>query len=182
MVELDRELARFEKLPEPNTAEAARLAGWIFEEKRIEAFVAELDGRVEGMAIFWEGLGSSFRARPFLFLEDLVVSEAARSRGVGEALVAEVAREGVSRKVLRIDWVVLDWNARAMSFYRRIGAGPVTEWVLYSLGESAMRRLAAASGAPAPIGAVGGRVGKRRKPPRRGHRVAATRSVRPRGL
>jgi GNAT superfamily N-acetyltransferase len=183
MVELDRELARFEKLPEPDEAEAARLAGWIFDEKRIEAFVAELDDRIEGMAIFWEGLGSSFRARPFLFLEDLVVSEAARSRGVGEALVAAVAREGVSRKVMRIDWVVLDWNERAMRFYRRIGARPVTEWVRYTLEDGAMRRLAAGSGAPDPVRSAEGQIPKRRRRARGpGHRVAATRSARPRGL
>ncbi len=169
MVELDRELARFEKLPEPDESEAARLAGWIFDEKRIEAFVAELDARVEGMAIFWEGLGSSFRARPFFFLEDL--SEAARSRGVGEALVAAVAREGVSRKVLRIDWVVLDWNERAMRFYRRVGARPVTDWVRYSLEEDVMRRLAGGSGAPAPVRTAGGPVAKLRpRARRRGHR------------
>ena len=76
------------------------------------------------MAIFWEGLGSSFRARPFLFLEDLVVAETARSGGVGEALMAALAREGVRRRVLRIDWAVLDWNVNAIRFYRRIGAGP----------------------------------------------------------
>lgn len=142
MVELDRELARFEKLPEPTDEEAARLAAMIFDGGKIEAFVAELGSRVEGMAIFWEGLGSSFRARPFLFLEDLVVSEAARSRGVGDALMAALAREGVARTVLRIEWSVLDWNVNAMRFYHRIGAGPEQDWVRYSLPEDAMRKLA----------------------------------------
>ena len=144
MVELDRELARFEKLTEPSDAESARLAAMLFDEERIEALVAELDGSIEGMAIFWEALGSSFRARTFLFLEDLVVSEAARSRGVGEALMAALAREGVARKALRIDWFVLDWNEGAMRFYRRIGASPAKDWVRYSLPEDAMRNLAGA--------------------------------------
>lgn len=143
MIELDRELARFEKLPPPDDAEAARLLSWIFDREKLEALVAELEGRIEGLAIFWEGLGSSFRARPFLFLEDLVVSEAARSYGVGEALVAAVAREGVARKVMRIDWAVLDWNVEAMRFYRRIGARHQTEWLRYTLEEEAMKKLAA---------------------------------------
>ena len=142
MIELDRELARFEKLPPPDDPEAARLLAWIFEEKKIEAFVAELDGRIEGLAIFWQGLGSSFRARPFLYLEDLVVSEAARGRGVGDALMAALAREGVARKVMRIDWAVLDWNEGAMRFYRRLGGAPETTWLRYTLGEEAMRILA----------------------------------------
>lgn len=141
MAELDRELARFEKLPIPDAAEAARLQRMIFDEGKIEALVAERGGRIEGMAIFWEGLGSSFRARPFLFLEDLVVAETARSGGVGEALMSALAREGVRRKVLRIEWSVLDWNVDAMRFYRRIGAGPQQDWIRYVLPEDAMRKL-----------------------------------------
>jgi GNAT superfamily N-acetyltransferase len=142
MVVLDRELADFEKLPPPTDAEAARLGAMIFDAKKVEALVAERDGAIEGMAIFWEGLGSSFRARPFLFLEDLVVAGAARSGGVGDALMHELAREGVRRKAMRIEWAVLDWNVDAMRFYRRIGAGPQSDWVRYSLSEDAMRKLA----------------------------------------
>jgi len=142
MVELDRQLARFEKLPLPSEEESARLGAMIFDGGRIEAMVAEKDGVVEGMAIFWEGLGSSFRARPFLFLEDLVVSEASRSAGVGEALVRELAREGVRRGAMRIEWSVLDWNVNAIRFYRRIGAAPQQDWVRYELKEDAMRSLA----------------------------------------
>jgi GNAT superfamily N-acetyltransferase len=142
MVELQRELALFEKMAPPDDIEAARLAAMLFDAGKIEAFVAEVEGRIEGIAIFWEGLGSSFRARSFLFLEDLVVAEAARSRGVGEALLAALAREGVARGVVRIDWLVLDWNEGAMRFYRRIGARPSTEWLRYSLEEGAIADLA----------------------------------------
>jgi GNAT superfamily N-acetyltransferase len=146
MVELDRELAAFEKLPPPDDAEAARLGRMIFDEKRIEALVAERDGRIDGMAIYWESLGSSFRARPIHFHEDLVVSESARSGGVGEALMAALAREGVRRGAMRIEWAVLDWNEHAIRFYRRIGGGPQqNDWIRYSLPEDAMKRLAASS-------------------------------------
>ena len=142
MVELDRQLAVFEKLPLPTAEEAARLGAMIFDQNRIEALVAERNGRIEGMAIFWESLGSSFRARPFLFLEDLVVDETARSGGVGEALMAALAREGVRRGAMRIEWAVLDWNVNAIRFYRRIGGGPQQDWVRYSLPEDAMKKLA----------------------------------------
>ena len=117
---------------------------WIFESKRLEAFVAELDGAVEGIALFYEGLGT-FRARPFLYLEDLVVSEAARSRGVGEALMAALAREALTRNALRIEWAVLDWNARAMSFYDRLGAHRPHEWIKYALEGEALAALAGGS-------------------------------------
>ena len=70
IVDLDRELARFEKLRPPDDGEAARLLSWIFDTQKLEAFVAEVDGRIEGIALFYETPGSTFRARPFLYLED----------------------------------------------------------------------------------------------------------------
>ena len=141
IIALDRELARFEKLRPPDDEEAARLLSWIFDSKKLEAFVAELDGAVEGVALFYEGLGT-FRAKPFLYLEDLVVSEAARSRGVGEALMAALAREAVTRGALRIEWAVLDWNARAISFYDRLGAHRPHEWIKYALEADALKKFA----------------------------------------
>jgi GNAT superfamily N-acetyltransferase len=141
IVELDRELARFEELTPPDDTEAARLLSWIFESKKLEALVAELEGRIEGVALFYEGLGT-FRAKPFLYLEDLVVSEAARSRRVGEALMAALSREALSRGALRIEWAVLDWNERAMSFYDRIGARRPHEWIKFTLEGRELEDLA----------------------------------------
>ena len=145
MLELDRELATFEKLPPPDDDEASRLASWIFDDGRAGAFVAEVGGRVEGIAIFYEGI-NSFRARPFLFLEDLVVTKAARGRGVGEALLAAVAREAVARGASRVEWAVLDWNEGALRFYRRMGGRPQTEWLRYSLDGEALAKLAESAG------------------------------------
>jgi GNAT superfamily N-acetyltransferase len=145
-VELDRELARFEKLTPPDDTEAARLLSWIFESKRLEALVAELEGRIEGVALFYEGLGT-FRAKPFLYLEDLVVSGSARSRGVGEALMAALARQALSRGALRVEWAVLDWNARAMAFYDRLGARRPHEWIKYVLEGEELEKLASQTNA-----------------------------------
>ena len=141
IIELDRELARFEKLTPPNDEEAARLLSWIFDSKKLDALVAEVDGRVEGIALFYEHLGT-FRARPFLYLEDLVVSESARSRKIGEALMAALAREAVSRGALRIEWSVLDWNEHAMRFYDRLGANRPHEWIKFALEGEDLQTLA----------------------------------------
>jgi GNAT superfamily N-acetyltransferase len=141
MLELYRELATFERLPPPDEEESVRLGAMIFDAGRLEGLVAEVDGSIEGMAVFSEGIGSSFRARPMLFLEDLAVSERVRSRGVGAALMGALAREGVARGALRIEWAVLDWNVDAMRFYRRLGGAPRQNWVQYVLDEEGMRRL-----------------------------------------
>jgi GNAT superfamily N-acetyltransferase len=141
IIELDRELARFEKLRPPDDVEAARLLSWIFDTGKLEAFVAEVDGRIDGIALFYETPGSTFRARPFLYLEDLVVSEAARSRGVGEELMAAMAREALSRNAWRVEWAVLDWNEGAIRFYHRLGATR-NDWLRYGLDEAEIRKLA----------------------------------------
>lgn len=142
MVELYRELAGFERLPPPSDAEAGRLGALLFDAGRLEAFVAEVGGRIEGIAVYFESLGSSFRVRPMIFLEDLAVAGGVRSRGIGEALMRALAREGVGRGAARLEWAVLDWNVNAMRFYRRLGAAPRQDWVQYTLEEEAMRRLA----------------------------------------
>ena|SRR5437867_5379750 len=141
IVELDRELAVFEKLRPPDDEEAARLLSWIFDTGKLEALVAELDGRVEAIALFYETPGSTFRARPFLYLEDLVVSEAARSRGVGEAMMAALAEEAVKRNAWRLHWAVLDWNERAIKFYDRLGAKE-DDWLHYGMDQEEFRKLA----------------------------------------
>jgi len=141
IIELDRELARFEKLRPPDDAEAARLLSWIFDTGKLEAFVAEVDGQIDGIALFYETPGSTFRARPYLYLEDLVVSEAARSRGVGEELMAALAKEALSRNAWRVEWAVLDWNEGAIRFYHRLGATR-NDWLRYGLDEAEIRKLA----------------------------------------
>jgi GNAT superfamily N-acetyltransferase len=141
IVELDRELATFEKLRPPDDEEAARLLSWIFDTEKLEALVAEVDGAIEGIALFYETPGSTFRARPFLYLEDLVVTDAARSKGVGDALLAALAKEALARNAWRLQWAVLDWNVRAIQFYDRLGAKK-DDWLHYGLDETAIQKLA----------------------------------------
>jgi GNAT superfamily N-acetyltransferase len=142
ILEIEKELADWEKLRGPSAAEGRRLLAMIFDRREVEALVATVRGRVEGIALYWFALGSSFRGRNLLGLEDLVVSEAARGRGIGEALLAALAREGVRRNAIRMEWDVLDWNTKAIRFYRRLGARSRAPWLRYTLDEKAMKALA----------------------------------------
>jgi GNAT superfamily N-acetyltransferase len=139
---LERELADFERLEGPSETEGARLLSWIFDEERFHALVAERDGAIVGIAIYFF-FPTSFRARPGLYLEDIVVSNAARGDGVGRALMAELARVAESRGCGRMEWAVLDWNERALDFYHRLGARQHREWLRYSLEAPEIRALAA---------------------------------------
>ena len=67
-----------------------------------------------------------------------------RGRGIGKALLAELAATCMRRGYGRLEWWVLDWNAPAIGFYRSIGAEPMSEWTVQRLTGPALSRLAAA--------------------------------------
>jgi hypothetical protein len=41
-----------------------------------------------------------------------------------------------------MEWSVLDWNADAIAFYRRLGAEPMTEWTIQRLDRRGIETLA----------------------------------------
>ncbi len=126
-------LADFEQLPPPDEAAQSRLIADAFGSRpRFEIFLAEVDGQVVGHAFVFETY-STFLARPTLYLEDLFVLPEFRGQKVGYALFAHCAGEAVRRGCGRFEWVVLDWNAHAIDFYRRLGARHLADWHVYRL-------------------------------------------------
>lgn len=107
-----------------------------------EVLIAYLAGEPAGFALFFHNY-STWLGKRGLFLEDLFVRPAARKHGVGYALFQELARIAVERDCGRMDWAVLTWNELAISFYRRIGARSMDEWMTFRLTGSALTRLAA---------------------------------------
>lgn len=83
----------------------------------------------------------SFRAARGLYVEDLYVRPAHRGRGLGKALLANLAAMAHAGGGF-LEWLVLDWNAPAIAFYESLGARPVTEWTGYRLEGEALERLA----------------------------------------
>jgi GNAT superfamily N-acetyltransferase len=99
------------------------------------------DGEVIGFAL-WFFTYSTWRGRRCLHVEDLFVLPEHRGKGVGFALMKTLAREAVEHGCARFVWQVLDWNAPAIEFYRRIGARVMKEWVAARIDGEALRRLA----------------------------------------
>lgn len=85
---------------------------------------------------------STFLARPTLYVEDIFVLPELRGKGAGKALLGALARIAVRRGCGRMEWTVLDWNTRAVKFYKRLGASLRKEWILTRLTGGALRRLA----------------------------------------
>ena len=133
LIALITELAHYEKLDPPDEEARRRLLehGW-GDAPRFEAWIAILDGLAVGYAVLFETY-SSFLARPTLYLEDIFVLPDHRTRGVGYRLFREVARQAVERGCGRMEWVCLDWNRAGLSFYERIGARHLSEWMTFRL-------------------------------------------------
>jgi GNAT superfamily N-acetyltransferase len=143
ILRLIRDLATYERQPDAVEATEASLTATLFAaDAQVFAHVAELDGAVVGIAVWFLNY-STWTGRMGLYLEDLVVDQAARGSGAGRALVRALAQEAIARDAPRIDWAVLDWNESAMDFYRAIGGRPQSGWQPWRLDKTAIRALAA---------------------------------------
>jgi len=141
LVQLIHDLAEYERSPGSVEITADALRGALFgPSPTVFAHVAEVDGRVVGMAI-WFLTFSTWTGRHGIYLEDLYVKPEARQSGVGRALVTALATLADAAGYRRIDWSVLTWNDTALRFYRSLGARPMDEWVGYRLTGEPLRQL-----------------------------------------
>ena len=118
LMELIYELAVFEKAPQEMTVTLDHFEDSGFGENPVWwAFVAEVDDRVEGFALFYIRYSTWKGQR--LYLEDILVSEELRGKGIGKLLFDKLFEEAKERKLNGIVWQVLDWNEPAINFYKK---------------------------------------------------------------
>jgi GNAT superfamily N-acetyltransferase len=142
VLELIRELAAFERLAHEVVADASALCRHLFGERpAAEVLIAEVDGTPAGFALFFTSF-STFVGRPGIYLEDLFIRPAFRGRGIGRAMLARLAQTALQRGCGRFEWSVLDWNERAIGFYRRLGARPMSDWTVFRVDGEALAALA----------------------------------------
>jgi GNAT superfamily N-acetyltransferase len=144
LIQLIHELAEFERSPDSVMIEPEQLRAALFgESPAVHAHVAVEGGLVLGMAIWFRNF-STWTGRSGIYLEDLYVRPEARARGIGRALIIELAITADRAGYGRVDWSVLDWNEQAIRFYRSLGAVPMDEWTGYRLTGEALAALASA--------------------------------------
>jgi GNAT superfamily N-acetyltransferase len=142
ILELIRELAQFERLIDQVTATEDALREQLFRKRHgAEVIMARIGTEVAGFALFFHNF-STFLAKPGLYLEDLYVRQKFRGHGCGEALLRHLAQIAVERDCGRFEWAVLDWNQRAVDFYKALGAVPMDEWTTYRVAGEALVKLA----------------------------------------
>jgi GNAT superfamily N-acetyltransferase len=136
-----RELAEYERQPDAVAiGEETLIKDGFGSQPKFRALIAEWAGQAIGYALFF-GYYSSWKGSCF-FLEDLFVREAFRGRGIGRALLSEVARVARQEGSMGIRWEVLDWNESAIKFYKSLGAEFLDEWKQVFLETGGIDQLA----------------------------------------
>jgi GNAT superfamily N-acetyltransferase len=135
-------LATFEKLEHEVVATAADFHQQLFEPNpRAAAMMVERNGTCIGFALWFYNF-STFAGKPGLYVEDVFVEPAHRGLGIGRALFRAMARRAMAEGCARMEWSVLDWNEKAIAFYRGMGARPMDEWTVQRLSGAALAALA----------------------------------------
>ncbi|WP_454785978.1 N-acetyltransferase family protein [Legionella sp. WA2024007413] len=137
-----KELAEYEQLLHEVVATEEQLLETLFGSKSYaEVIIGYLDEKPVSFALFFHNY-STFLGKPGLYLEDLYVKPEARGHGVGQIMLAYLAKLAKNRNCGRFEWWVLDWNEPAIKFYERIGAKPMDEWTVYRVSGKALNELA----------------------------------------
>ena len=151
ILRLIRALADYEREPDAVEATAEGLRSHLFGgEPQVFAHVAEGDdtdegpGGVVGIAVWFVNF-STWTGRHGIYLEDLYVRQQYRGRGYGEQLLRRLAGIALERDCGRLEWSVLDWNHRAIEFYKSLGAAPMNEWTTYRVTGPALERRGASA-------------------------------------
>jgi GNAT superfamily N-acetyltransferase len=140
LLELVNELAIYEKAPNEVTVTLDEFVEAGFGNKPVwKAFIAEVDGLIVGFALFYTRYSTWKGCR--LYLEDFLVTESFRGKGIGKILFEKVVEEAKNGKYNGMVWQVLDWNAPAINFYDKYNAEYESGWLNVSFSTEKINSL-----------------------------------------
>ena len=132
LLELIQELATYERAPEAVTVTLDHFTESGFGAAPVWwAFVAEEDGIILGFALYYIRYSTWKGQR--MYLEDILVTSAARGRGIGSLLMDALQKEAAEKQLGGISWQVLDWNEPAIRFYEKYNTTFDPEWINVTL-------------------------------------------------
>ena len=132
LLELVQELATYERAPNEVTVTLEHFEESGFGSNPVWwAFVAEEENMILGFALYYVRYSTWKGQR--MYLEDIVVTESARGRGIGKLLFDALIEEAKEKKFKGIVWQVLEWNEPAINFYKKYNAKFDPEWVNCSI-------------------------------------------------
>jgi GNAT superfamily N-acetyltransferase len=140
LLELINELAIYERAPEEVTVTLDEFVDAGFGKQPVwKAFVAEEDGVILGFSLFYTRYSTWKGCR--LYLEDFIVTEAARGKGIGKLLFEQVIAEARDHNYNGMVWQVLDWNEPAINFYNKYQADIESGWLNASFSKAKTETL-----------------------------------------
>ena len=132
LLELIKELAVYERAPNDVTVTMEHFVESGFGKSPVWwAFVAEVNNKIQGFALYYVRY-STWKGQA-MYLEDIIVTEESRGRGIGRLLFERLIEEARKKKWDRIIWQVLEWNEPAINFYKKYNSSFDPEWVNCSL-------------------------------------------------
>lgn len=135
IMELIHELALYEKAPEEVTVSLKEFADAGFGDNPVwKAFVATDDDIIVGFALYYTRYSTWKGCR--LYLEDFLVTEEYRGKGIGKLLFETVMQEAKKGNYNGMVWQVLDWNEPALNFYNKYAAGIEAGWLNASFSKA----------------------------------------------
>ena len=135
LLELVHELALFERAPEEVTVTLTEFEDAGFGSKPVwKAFVVEAGDLIVGFALYYIRYSTWKGCR--MYLEDLIVTESWRGKGIGRLLFDKLIVEARELGFNGMMWQVLDWNGPAINFYKKYEAAIDTGWLNASLSKN----------------------------------------------
>jgi GNAT superfamily N-acetyltransferase len=135
-----RQLAEFERLTVATTEDTLREALFGVP-PAARALIVRIDGHPVGYALYYFTF-ASMSGKRCLWLDDLFVAPEHRGRGIGRAVMTHLARLAVAHDCARFEWIVLDWNSKAITFYESLGATILADWRVCRLAGQSLDRMA----------------------------------------
>ena len=140
VLKLINELAVYEREPDAVEVTVADLERDGFGDQPLfNCFVAETEDEIVGMALFYNRY-STWKGKT-IHLEDLIVNEDYRGKGIGMQLYKKVMQFALEEKIKRVEWVVLDWNTPAVNFYKNTGASVFSEWDTVQFDQDSIKKF-----------------------------------------
>jgi len=138
VLELITELAVFEKEPDAVDITVKDLEEHgLGKSSLFKCFVGLHEGQIEGISLCYPRF-STWKGKT-IHLEDLIVTEKMRGKGLGKALYDKVMHYAYEQNAGRVEWVVLDWNTNAIEFYEKSGATIDKEWYLAQMDKKSLK-------------------------------------------
>ncbi|WP_291402330.1 GNAT family N-acetyltransferase [Daejeonella sp.] len=140
LLELIHELAVYEKAPDEVTVSIEEFQEAGFGKNPVwKAFVAEENGIIQGFGLYYIRYSTWKGCR--MYLEDLLVTEKMRGKGIGKLIFNRLIEEAIEMKFKGMTWQVLDWNEPAINFYKKYNSDFDGGWLNVALSEDQLKKL-----------------------------------------